>query len=391
MNTDPVRSPAKLSTAPAGGKRIDPKERAQSRSKDRHRSAERPPIWKHGTQLNEDEPSTHLRSNSDVVPSQVETPIALPFDISPPLSITSLAVQQESWDTPPPADLVSKVSDAETFGTAGRASRRARGSVSYAEPSLREKMRRPTKELVDAVAADERPQIIRVEEVNAAPQSEKSNMRTVVVKKENPGEQTDWRDLPLANQGENHHKGTRAEPISPLSNKSATTSTKDPPVTVITDRGGRDSSPSRSEEHHEQDKRASASGSTIATLVAGTQKGKTRDIGPAGKAAKGSKDIFELNSSSPADAVALTTTAPSRTSRRYSTIASDPEPKISSAGTRPSAAKRQERRRESVMNVPSGKGKDGAGTTSTQDAGGMAVAGIGGTERTASRRRSMML
>ena len=391
MNTDPVRSPAKLSTAPAGGKRIDPKERAQSRSKDRHRSAERPPTRKHETQLNEDEPLTRLRPNSDFAPSQVETPIAPPFDISPPLSSTSLAVQQESRDTPPPADLVSKVSDADMFGTVGRASRRARGSVSYAEPSLRDKMRRPTKELVDAVGADERPQVIRVEEVNAGPQSEKSNMRTVVVKKETSGEQVDWRDLPLANHGENHHKSINTEPTSPLSNKSAAASTKDLPATVVTDRGGRDSFPSCSEEHHEQYKPASASGSTIATLVAGTQKGRNRDIEPACKAAKGSKDIFELNSSSPADAVASTTTAPTRTSRRYSTIASDPEPKISSAGTRSSVVKRHERRRESVMSVPSGKDREGAGTTSTQDTGGIAVAGTGRAERTASRRRSMML
>ena len=391
MNTDLVRSPSKLSTAPAGGKRTDLKERAQSRGKDRHRSAERPPIRIHQTQLNEDEPLTHLRSNSDLVPSQVETPIAPPFDISPPLSITSLAVRQESRDTPPPAELVSKVSDADTFGAAGRASRRARGSVSYAEPSLRDKMRRPTKELVDAVGADERPQIIRVEEVNAAPQSEKSNMRTVVVKKENPGEQTDWRDLPLANHVENHHNSTRTEPTSPLSNKSAATSTKDLPATVMTDRGRRDSFPFCNEEHHEQHKPASASGSTIATLVAGTQKTRNRETEPAAKAANVSKDIFELNSSSPADAVASTTTAPTRTSRRCSTIASDPEPKASSAGTRSSVARRHERRRESVMNGTTGRDKDGAGTTSTQDAGGTAGAGIGRAERTASRRRSMML
>ena len=35
-----------------------------------------------------------------------------------------------------------------------RPSRRSRGAVSYAEPNLRDKMRRPTKELVDAVAGE---------------------------------------------------------------------------------------------------------------------------------------------------------------------------------------------------------------------------------------------
>ena len=52
-------------------------------------------------------------------------------------------------DTPPPADISSQ-------GETSRASRRSRGVVSYAEPNLRDKMRRPTKDLVDAVTGSRR-------------------------------------------------------------------------------------------------------------------------------------------------------------------------------------------------------------------------------------------
>ncbi|PKS10436.1 hypothetical protein jhhlp_002187 [Lomentospora prolificans] len=55
--------------------------------------------------------------------------------------------QAESNDTPPPADISWK-------GETTRPSRRARAPVSYAEPNLRDKMRRPTKELVDAVTGE---------------------------------------------------------------------------------------------------------------------------------------------------------------------------------------------------------------------------------------------
>ncbi|TFA98649.1 hypothetical protein CCMA1212_009546 [Trichoderma ghanense] len=50
-------------------------------------------------------------------------------------------------DTPPPADISSN-------GETSRPSRRNRTTISYAEPNLRAKMRRPTKELFDAVAGE---------------------------------------------------------------------------------------------------------------------------------------------------------------------------------------------------------------------------------------------
>lgn len=55
--------------------------------------------------------------------------------------------QAESSDTPPPADISWK-------GETTRPSRRSRAPVSYAEPNLRDKMRRPTKDMVDAVSGE---------------------------------------------------------------------------------------------------------------------------------------------------------------------------------------------------------------------------------------------
>ncbi|KAK1728070.1 hypothetical protein CaCOL14_000627 [Colletotrichum acutatum] len=85
----------------------------------------------------------------DVLPSTETVPIeaALLSPASPePVSRMSLPSVR---DTPPPNDISSQ-------GETSRPSRRARASVSYAEPNLRDKMRRPTKELYDAVTGQTR-------------------------------------------------------------------------------------------------------------------------------------------------------------------------------------------------------------------------------------------
>ncbi|KAL6158378.1 hypothetical protein ACJQWK_03385 [Exserohilum turcicum] len=66
--------------------------------------------------------------------------------ISPPSTEPSTQ-RPENKDTPPPGDL----SSADQTGQSGRPGRRARPQVSYKEPSLNVKMRRPDAKLVDAV------------------------------------------------------------------------------------------------------------------------------------------------------------------------------------------------------------------------------------------------
>ncbi|KAL2021176.1 hypothetical protein VTK56DRAFT_7482 [Thermocarpiscus australiensis] len=70
-----------------------------------------------------------------------------PTSPSAPSTPDRPARKEMPHDTPPPADISSN-------GETSRPSRRARVPISYAEPNLRDKMRRPTKELFDAVSGE---------------------------------------------------------------------------------------------------------------------------------------------------------------------------------------------------------------------------------------------
>jgi Shugoshin C terminus len=118
-------------------------------------------------------------------------------------------------------------------GADGRTSRRARGAVSYAEPSLRAKMRRPTKELVAAVVeptnsfkGQHRESSARAESQERQPSQELSTvkMRTVTIKREQPTDGSlAWKGLPEAQE----------EPPSPLVNKVAKSSSKESPQEAV--------------------------------------------------------------------------------------------------------------------------------------------------------------
>jgi hypothetical protein len=77
-------------------------------------------------------------------------------DFLSPLQSQPSTIRPVGKDTPPPADLTSDPNGTGA-GPGGRPSRRARSQVNYAEPNLVSKMRRPTKELFDAVGKDGRP------------------------------------------------------------------------------------------------------------------------------------------------------------------------------------------------------------------------------------------
>lgn len=80
-------------------------------------------------------------------PQEPETPSADPGHVFPDTPETKSAKDPSARDTPPPADI-------SVHGETSRPSRRARAAISYAEPNLRDKMRRPTKELYDAVTGE---------------------------------------------------------------------------------------------------------------------------------------------------------------------------------------------------------------------------------------------
>jgi hypothetical protein len=88
------------------------------------------------------EPVLTAEINLDALPPKTPAVEAI---FSPPTTEPSTS-RPESKDTPPPGDL----SAADQIG-AGRPGRRARPQVSYKEPSLHTKMRRPDAKLVDAI------------------------------------------------------------------------------------------------------------------------------------------------------------------------------------------------------------------------------------------------
>ncbi|KAL2131134.1 hypothetical protein VTI74DRAFT_5519 [Chaetomium olivicolor] len=83
-----------------------------------------------------------------VTAAMIDSVTALPSAAPSSPSTPDRPTQKEiAHDTPPPADISST-------GETSRPSRRARAAISYAEPNLRDKMRRPTKELFDAVSGE---------------------------------------------------------------------------------------------------------------------------------------------------------------------------------------------------------------------------------------------
>ncbi|CCF45203.1 shugoshin [Colletotrichum higginsianum] len=111
-----------------------------------------------------------IREEAEPEPEPVEVPLASPpppapvVDVLPSTETVSMEAVLLSPASPEPTSRMSLPSvrdtppptDISSHGETSRPSRRARASVSYAEPNLRDKMRRPTKELYDAVTGQTR-------------------------------------------------------------------------------------------------------------------------------------------------------------------------------------------------------------------------------------------
>ncbi|USP76563.1 hypothetical protein yc1106_03837 [Curvularia clavata] len=141
VNTDPVVSPKKQrsSLQEKPGKLEKPTSKSRSRPRlniTRNAAPDLPSV-----PIPEPVPTAEIVLDS--LPPK--TPAADTI-ISPPSTEPSTQ-RPENKDTPPPGDL----SSTDQIGQAGRPGRRARPQVSYKEPSLNVKMRRPDAKLVDAV------------------------------------------------------------------------------------------------------------------------------------------------------------------------------------------------------------------------------------------------
>lgn len=319
-----------------------------------------------------------------------ETPAPLLTDLFSPDPSETSAPRADSRDTPPPPDLGP---DTGT-GSFGRASRRPRGNVNYAQPNLRDKMRRPTAELVDAVAAEERARQESIAKV--ARDAEKP----VVIKQE---ETADGLPIWKTNEPIESHR-TLEEPASPLGTKTGN-SAKDLPPNIITDRRRRTVAPVRNDEESRHAKGTSGAASTIAALTGGNHRPKGIDeeriekdlLEETKQDAAEKSNIYDFTGSSPNNCANEDTQSKeevvksSRSSRRHSTV---PASLDQSKGTL-SISRRGERRKESVLGgrqQEESVGTVGARPKSVlelREGGEESVAGRG--ERAASRRRSMML
>ena len=145
-------------------------------------------------------------------------------------------------------------------------------------------------------------------------------------------------------------------------------------------------------------KSSSSAGSTIAALVAGQNKSRKRKGNGPGEQNE-PEDLFELRSSSPIDGIkAIESQGAKRLSRRHSGALNDQEPKMSRTATVGATLRRGDRRRESALSsVAMGEEQANRGIElkGVKSVGGLqrstADTSLGRAERSASRRRSMMI
>ena len=378
------------------------RERNRSKDKAQIRAAREP-------EKNEAPPKLAIPTVPKPVDPPPETPVPPPNDLFSPNG-SEPSARGDSRDTPPPPDLGP---DTGT-GSFGRASRRPRGTVNYAQPNLRDKMRRPTAELVDAVAAEERARQADIAKAKA----EKEAADADIVKQEDVAD-----ELPIWKTGKvmGNHTEHLEEPASPLSSKTSESS-KDLPPSVITERRRRTILPSRNDDEararpSSTNSSSSGAASAIAALTANNHRPKrnedskfeTNPSGEDGNHDQGDRpSIYDFAGSSPNIGSHVEeefvekekeVAKPARSSRRHSTVV--PATSEQSRGTL-SISRRTggERRRESILGA-AGRKNDNAGTgvartKSVLDIGvngekGGEEAAAGRGERAANRRRSMML
>ena len=395
MNTDPANSPVK-SKMKGKDKIAECKDDSTNRDRERAPQKEIVQISKSTSSAKDQGLAAITISTSKNVDPPPETP-APPNDLFSPVSSEPSAARAESRDTPPPPDLGP---DTGT-GSFGRASRRSRGSINYAQPNLRDKMRRPTSEFVDAVGAEE-----RLRQANLA-RTERENTASVAIRHEDTDALPVWNTMDAK---DNQRK--REEPTSPLSNRTSG-SAMDLPGSVITERRRRSVAPPRGEGTNDTSKLSGAA-SAIAALTAGNHRSKRpgeEDLHVINGKDKSREpeerlSIFDFTGSSPADPGGhasdkdeQTTKTMRSASRRHSSVAASSDQGLGSL----SISRRVERRRESAINTRreenAEKGIDSQplrtksvlelGAVDPNMAGEEASSGRG--ERAASRRRSMML
>lgn len=221
-------------------------------------------------------------------------------DLFSPTPSEQSARPNESRDTPPPGDLSGMSNTSE----ASRTSRRARGAVNYAEPSLNAKMRRPSKQMVDAIGGLRDPRLVM------SRPSERKTARAVSIKPEPEDDNDAWKSLPSA---------TEAMPGSPSPQRGDTEG-----GAVVQESSLQDVQLAP----HEQ---PSVSSAAIASLIAGSRKRRTpsqqqqldeqlsTDIVAATQKLE-ELDLYEFKDTSSPSSTSSATMAPIKSHRRSSSV-----------------------------------------------------------------------
>ncbi|KAI8724585.1 hypothetical protein NCS52_00028000 [Fusarium sp. LHS14.1] len=131
------------------------------------------------------------------------TPLTQQVLLSPNSPDSAVSSEAGRGGTPPPIDINASREPA-------RPSRRSRAAVSYAEPNLRDKMRRPTKELLDAVTGEGK-------HARRSSFADLTAPDTVKVKREADADDS-WKKLPSAGST-NAENEPGSIPASPLAGK----------------------------------------------------------------------------------------------------------------------------------------------------------------------------
>jgi len=147
-----------------------------------------------------------------------QTPAALDDVLSPLSTEPSITAEQR----PKEAAMLNSVEDVLS-GSIGRGSRRARAAISYAEPNLRDKLRRPGKEFVGAVEGIERARMVHADRDREREKSTEANgVRLVKIKQEKGTRgEVKWKELPMANVDSKQEELT-----SPLRDKEVRSTTE---------------------------------------------------------------------------------------------------------------------------------------------------------------------
>ena len=407
VNSDP-QSPAKLDKGGAKTKLLEDKGVLVKPIRDRHVNSDQHNTTSYRKIVKQAEiPKDGPAKTLEPPP---KTPVPLGLDLFSPTASDPSEPRPEARDTPPPPDLGP---DTGT-GSFGRGSRRSRGSVSYAEPNLRDKMRRPTKGMVDAVGGEEKSrQAANAESAGDVSSSdadlERLGLNSTIIKEEDERDVFPLWNTKAPDEGQAQTERQRRGTASPLGMKSIPNA-GDLPPSVITDRRRRASSISRKQADCEQVRQSSGAATAIAALAGAGPKAQRRREGDGGrKDAEGEEglvesgertSIFDFTGSSPEDLDQKITSKEEREeaaegmriSRRHSSVGANWDDRNGSIAI-------SRRKRETILDDgEAGKVESAEGSKLKSAKSTMSLAmcsaedgRLSRGERAANRRRSMML